>query len=370
MRRWTAVPVAVLFGMAALGPGRADAQQGVPQAREQYSLQFRADGLLRQEWTRNFFEGANQDRWRIQVRPRLEIGVKWLLLGVGAEFNHSQDENDVPPPGAAALALVRDNYRSRDTRLDLAFASLKPAEWLRIEGGRFAMPIAFTEMIWDRDLRPQGAAVHLGGGDSRFGLSVLGSRGGHPFDDDEAEMLAVAARVGSPPEARTKLELLGSFIAFREVATLEPAIRRQNTRTVAGGPLALDYRVIDAVVRLRHEGVLPWQVVADFCWNTAADEGRSGVWLAFVLGSTRSARSRLEYTYASVDKDATLAAYAGDDFFWGTGWQGHRGDVGIRLSDNTALHGVAQIQRFKDSAREAERDHWLRRYRAELRFSY
>jgi hypothetical protein len=370
MTRAPVVALAAVLGLALLPAREALAQQDVPQATEQYSFQARADGLLRQEWTRNLFQAPDQDRWRIQVRPRVELGLKWLLLGAGAEFNHSEDENDVPPAGAAALALVRDNYRSKDTRLDLAFASLKPADWLRLEGGRFVMPIALTEMIWDRDLRPQGAALHLGGGDSRFALSVLGSRGGHPFDDDAAETLMVAASVGSAPEARTQLELLGSFIVFRDVETLEPAVRRQNTRAVAGGPLALDYRVVDAVVRLRHEGTLPWQAVADFCWNTAADEARTGVWLALVVGSTRSSRSRLEYTFARVDKDATLAAYASDDFFWGTGWEGHRGDLGFRLSDNTALHGVAQLQRFKDSAREAEREHWVRRYRAELRFSY
>jgi hypothetical protein len=370
MTRAPVVRFLAALGLAVFPAGAVLAQQDVPQASEQYSFQLRADGLLRQEWTRNFFEGPNQDRWRIQVRPRLELGLKWLLLGVGADFNHSEDENDVPPAGASTLALARDNYRSRDTRLDLAFASLKPAEWLRLEGGRFVMPVAFTEMVWDRDLRPQGAALHLGGGDSRFALSVLGSRGGHPFDDDEVETLVVAASVRSPPTARTQFELLGSFLAFRDAETLEPAIRRQNTRAGAGGPLALEYRVVDAVLRLRHEGALPWQAVADVCWNTAADSDRTGVWLALVLGSTRSSRSRLEYTFARVDKDATLAAYAGDDFFWGTGWEGHRGDLGIRLSDNTALHGVAQLQRFKDSAREAERDHWLRRYRAELRFSY
>jgi hypothetical protein len=71
-----------------------------------------------------------------------------------------------------------------------------------------------------------------------------------------------------------------------------------------------------------------------------------------------------------VDKDATLAAYATDDFFWGTGWEGHRADVGIKLSDNAAAHGVAQIQRFKDSPRVAERDVWVKRYRAELRITY
>ena len=357
--------------LLAAGAARAQDPADTPQAQEQYSFQIKADGLLRQEWTRRLFQGApDQERWRIQVRPRLELGVKWLLLGVGAEFNHSEDDNTALPAGATTLALVRDNYRSRDTRLDLAFASLKPASWLRLEAGRFPLALGLTEMTWDRDLRPQGAAVHLGGGDSRLGLTVLGSRGGHVFDDDETETIVVSAGFTPPAEARTKLELLASYIAFLDVDALEPAIRRQNTRAAAGGPLALDYRVIDAVLRLRHEGVLPWQAVADVCWNTAADQRRTGVWLALVVGSTRVSRTRLEYTYARVDQDATLAAYAGDDFFWGTGWEGHRGDVGLRLSDNAALHGVGQLQRFKDSAREAERDHWIRRYRVELRFLY
>ena len=30
-------------------------------------------------------------------------------------------------------------------------------------------------------------------------------------------------------------------------------------------------------------------------------------------------------------------------------------------------HAIAQIQRFKDSAKVAERDHWLQRFRLELR---
>jgi hypothetical protein len=57
---------------------------------------------------------------------------------------------------------VRDNYKSRDARFDLAFGRLEPASWIRIEGGRFEMPVRLTEMIWDRDLRPQGGALTLG----------------------------------------------------------------------------------------------------------------------------------------------------------------------------------------------------------------
>jgi hypothetical protein len=77
---------------------------------------------------------------------------------------------------------------------------------------------------------------------------------------------------------------------------------------------------------------------------------------------------RAEYTFATVDKDATLAAYPTDDFFWQTGWEGHRVDLGVRLVDRLTLHGVGQLERFKDSPRPEERDHWNKRIRAELRY--
>ncbi len=95
-----------------------------------------------------------------------------------------------------------------------------------------------------------------------------------------------------------------------------------------------------------------------------------GLWLAAVLGSTRTAPASLEYTYAKMDPDATLAAFVADDFLWETGWEGHRADLGIRLREHYALHGVAQRQRFKDSPVVADREVWLDRYRVEVRIRY
>ena len=63
----------------------------------------------------------------------------------------------------------------------------------------------------------------------------------------------------------------------------------------------------------------------------------------------------------------TLGAYATDDFVWATGWDGHRLDLGVRTGGHTAIHAVGQLQRFKDSPREFERDVWARRYRLEWR---
>jgi hypothetical protein len=80
--------------------------------------------------------------------------------------------------------------------------------------------------------------------------------------------------------------------------------------------------------------------------------------------------ARLEYTYAKVDKDATLAAYNSDDFFWGTGWEGHRADLGITTTRKNSIHGIAQWQRFKDSPDPTVRDQWVTRYRLEWRTNF
>src|SRR4029450_13310237 len=51
---------------------------------------------------------------------------------------------DSPPP-------IRDNSKSRDARLDLAWGKLTLGP-VSVVGGRFLMTIPFTDMIWDRDL--------------------------------------------------------------------------------------------------------------------------------------------------------------------------------------------------------------------------
>ena len=85
------------------------------------------------------------------------------------------------------------------------------------------------------------------------------------------------------------------------------------------------------------------------------------------VGSTDTARGSLSYTYAKVDKDATVSAYATDDFFWATGWEGHRVDLGVRTGEHASFHAVGQLQRFKDSPRIEDREKWVKRLRMEVR---
>jgi len=379
MRRGT---IGLLLILAA---ARAAAQESPPlfSPEQQYSLKFKVDALSREEWTGSVFDAPgrfhNEDRWRLRALPRLEIGIDKVTLGVGLDLNYSGDKNYLP----ANQPIIRDNYRSRDARVDLAFARWQVSNGVRLEGGRFEMPVALTEMLWDRDLRPQGGALtleaHDEGARPRLGLTVLAARGSHVFDDGGVGMLLASGAGFFGAGEHGRVELRGSFLKFTGVEKLELRIRRQNSRR--NGLVFQDYDVLDAIARYRRDGDVPLQVVADLSWNLGAGKtvraageaprkNRRGLWLAAVLGSTRTARLRGEYTFAQVDKDATVAAYATDDFFWSTGWLGHRGDLGLKVIDHVAFHLVGQLQRFKDSARVEERHHRVKRYRYEIRVSY
>jgi hypothetical protein len=366
------LPSAFLVLLCLAAPALAQEPEPAPvyQSTKQ-SLGFHADALIRQEWTQNVYDAPNmfhdESRRLYRLRPRLEFGGASFKIGVGGDFLYGSDKNYEPKP-----ALIRDNYKSRDARLDLAFGQFSPAGWLSLQGGRFVMPVALTEMTWDRDLRPQGGAATLehkdAAGVARAGVTGLYARGSHVFDDDRTSMLLISGQFTLPGQKDSSLQFVGSFIGFEDANKLEPMLRRQNTRVF--GELVDRYRVVDLIARVRTASDMPLQLVADYCWNTAVPRGNKGLWLAAAIGSVQTARAKLEYTFAKVDKDATLAAYATDDFFWSTGWQGHRAEIATRTSEKSSFHVVGQLQKFKDSPRVDEREHWVKRLRVEIRASY
>lgn len=365
--------------LGVLVPAAAAAQEppAATQPQQQYSFEFKIDALARQEWTRDIFDAPDsshdEHRWRLRAKPRIEAGFGPVVLGLGGDFNYSSDKNNDPPP--APPTPQRDNYDSRSARLDLAFGSLRLGP-LRLQGGRMALPVPLTEMLWDRDLRAQGGAAtlelrDLGAVKSLSATGVYSLRE-HVFDVGDTTLLLLSGETTLTSPTGSELQLMASFLKFTEfdaAKPVEPMLRRQNART-AGGELAGPFEVVDLVARFRSTGQAPLQLVADYCWNRALAADNKGLWLAVVLGSILTTPARLEYTYANVDKDATLGAFANDDFFWATGWQGHRADIGIRSGEHSSIHAVGQLQRFKDSPQEAERDVWVKRLRLEARIFY
>jgi hypothetical protein len=362
--------LAASIALVALGSTAPAQDQSAAVYQQKKPFGFAGDVLTRYEWTQDIptADGlVDEDRYFLQARPRVELKVGPVELGVGGAFNYSDVENDVPPPGQELLPIIRDNFRSRDARLDLAYGKVKLGPVVA-QGGRFFMSLPLTEMIWDRDLRPQGGAVALEFGTStKFALHGIYATGSHVFED-ESIVYGGGVDLRFSAGQDSSLQLAGSYLQWEDLDTLQPQIQRQNTRVA--GLFLNDYHVVDLVARLTRGGQLPVQLVADYAWNTAVDENGKGLWLAVVLGDLSTSRARVEYTYAKVDRDATVAAFNTDDFFWGTGWEGHRVDLGTGTPKGSSMHGVAQWQRFKDSPDPVAAEQWVVRYRVEWRASF
>lgn len=349
---------------------------------QQKQAPITGDLLVRQEWNSHFFTKPDvtaANRTRFQLRPRFEIETQLLRMGVGVDVNYSRDNNLEPKDIALPLALIRDNYDSRSIRLDLAYLGLSVSSAIKVTGGRMIMPFRTTDMIWDKDLRIQGGVgewiVHQGAtGEPTARVSALYSRGSHVFGDSEkvdgsslgTGVTVKGASLDLGLGSGKRVDLSSTYMKFDKLENLERKIRRQNTR-ISGGPPVREYEVVDIVLRLRTDAPFPIQVVVDGARNRKAPDQKNGIWASLVLGSLTSSRLRGEYTYAKVDRDVTVAAYAGDDFFWGTGWLGHRVDLGVAQSAKNSVHVIGQLQQFKDSANLAERPNWVRRLRVEAR---
>ncbi len=380
MRTPAANRVTQRFGVVLL-TGFLAAEAG---AQQQKQAPIVGDFIIRQEWNDNFFTKPDPvpgNRTRFQLRPRFEVETESLRFGLGADVNYSRDNNLEPKDIPLPLALIRDNYDSRSIRLDLAYLGFNLGG-IKVDGGRMAMPFRLTDMIWDRDLRVQGGTavwvLHQGeSGEPTARVSGIYSRGSHVFKDSEdieGSSLGKGVTVtGGSLDlgfgSSKRVDLSATYLKFDNLEYLERMIRRQNTR-VAGGPPSREFGVIDLTLRLRTASPIPMQVVLDGARNHKAPDQRNGVWAALILGSLVESRFRGEYTYAKMDKDVTVAAYAGDDFFWGTGWLGHRAEFAFAQSPKSSFHVIGQMQQFKDAPNVAERTNWLRRLRLEARRTF
>ena len=363
------LPLAALVVLVAHPAAAQSGQYG----QKKQSFRFTGDALTRYEWTLKIPtpDGTiDENRYFLQARPRVEAVFGPVELGVGGLFNYSRDDNTIMPDGTLR-PIVRDNFFSRDARFDVYYAKVKAGP-IRAEAGRLLMPMLLPEMIWDADLRPRGGVLSLvfdqGGSLSRFAIRGIYTRGSHWFPD-ESEMLGGSVELAIETGRESLFALGGSYLDFRKLDTLDPQIRRQNARNLAG-LFVFDYRVADIQARIVTAGQVPFAFTIDYCWNTALSEDNKGLWLHLTMGQLEISRTRLEYTYARIDRDATVAAFNSDDFFWGTGYQAHRFDLGAATGRGNSFHGIASWQQFKDSDVPDERDRWVQRYRIEWRYTF
>jgi hypothetical protein len=348
MRHW------LCYGLlAVLASAAAQAQDSILDASAEES----AAAVERWSWFGDFLArydhvegGLAGDRRVSRWRGRGRLGAEYvpmpeLQFGAAIELAQGSDDN-------ATNRINNDNERSDHANLDQFWLRWQPGENTRVLLGKAPLPLELSPLTWDADLRPAGASLDQSfplGDYSRLQLVVGGFAAQHLYDDDTriaAAQLAWRWREGAPHSAAVLL----SYLDFSDLGQLaRQGLARTNRRLPANGPLLSDYRLLDLQLVGRSTlGEWPLEARLDLVRNLGADDQRDGARLSLVLGS-RLVPGGWELGYATqrIQRDAVLAAFNEDDWWFHSFTHGYMPWVGYGIDDRWNLR-LAAFRELRD----------------------
>lgn len=301
-------------------------------------LTFKGDLRLRHE--SQFKDSPNIDRHRQRIR--LRFGAEFHLfkdLDVGFRLVSGDDGNPSDP--ISTNATLADSFEKKPLKIDRAYARFKVGPFT-FTGGKMANPFMRTELVWDSDVNPEGAAEQFKYKIAATGAELFVNLGQFPIDelsgaDDDPWLFAfqggVKQKVGSLGEAR----LAAAYYGFTDLQGKRVPNFTSGNSVDAGGALLNDFGVLDVIAEMYFDFGVPLLLQAEYTRNLDAMPGndlndgfQARLW---VNGKVKKAWDwQANYMYRIVEADAVLDALSHSDFHGGgTNARGHQFGLNIGL---------------------------------------
>jgi len=266
-------------------------------------------------------------------------------LGVAFEAALGSDDN-------ADNARNNDNEPSDDFNLDLAYVRWQPLSRATLWAGRHALPLQLTPLVWDDDLRPVGATVGLRRPWRQFDTWSFAAGGFEVrslSEDDWTQLLTAQAgyswQDGGPQGADVRAAFLHwSSIDDLVVDGLSRTNAIRNGRFVADfdlGDLALAWRLRPAGVACRLDG----EIVENFGADTESAAWRAAVTLGDLW---LPGHFEVRYAFHRIERDAVLAAFNSDDWWFHSRFRGHRAGIAVAAGHGLTLGVSGSAERRDD----------------------
>jgi hypothetical protein len=319
-----------------------------PPAKPKFSLRW--DFLARYDRVDHLAYYGPIDRARFELRPELGFEpLEQLRIAVRGVFDYGTESDTYPE---------FDNFRSRGADLERYYVLWRPGRFA-VRAGRFGMPLAASDLLWDKDIQTPGAAAAWESPDGAWTLAAAGFYA--PQREGDRSRIGVGQVVWRSGDAGSlRLEAAASYWSY-DLRNLKAQFIRENTAAVVDGQIvhASEFHVADLLLRLRFQvGAVPVVLSLDGLHNFRAGPRRKSAFEATLAAGRvgTPGQWRTFYTYQYVQRDAVVGAYNTDDWWFHTWYEGHRLGVAVTILPQVYVQASSSLQRRLDTRR------WVNRY--------
>ncbi len=240
---------------------------------------------------------------------------------------------------------MTNSFETPDIRLDYAYVTYKPCDWLELVGGKFKNPVWRTSgLLWYGDMRPEGvAAISKWGGDNvKFfllaGAWVLDERGSDE-NDPMMFVLQPGMKLGLGENAYFKNAV--TFYEFNNVkGTILDHSSGSNSRGATGLQHDFDSLAYSAELGLGTSiDAIPFcALYGDAVKNTNVSDDDTGYLIGFKFGDKKVSKPhqwQAKMSYRRLEQNAWLDIFPNIDVYSGqTNVRGYNFSVTYGLMKN------------------------------------
>ncbi len=321
------------------------------------SLTLLATGASAQDGSWNYYGDLRLRAERTQDIPARSDDIERLRSFLRAGARYSNDSGfEFAAAGKLGLGSddnddnVRnlDNERSDSGSIDELYVAWQASESTRVQLGKARNPFVTTALTWDRDLRPIGASIEYQRSVRDFDAFYFTGgyfAGDHLYSDD-SKFAGLQIGYGWMEGAETGFS---TFLGYFDYSDLETAARnglgRTNRRT--GGLFVSDFDLLNWQLTGRTPlAEKPLVARIDLVRNLGADDQRDGARFSAVWGDAEGIGGwELGYSYQRPQRDAVLAYFAEDDWWFHSFARGYMPWVAYGFERGISLQLSAFVER-------------------------
>ncbi len=323
----------VITGEEAQEAQKASPEKKLPKWIETW--QFSGDVRLRYQG-----EDTEGSTTRHRGRIRFRVGAKANVTDtIEAGFRLAGGSDDP----RSTNQTFDSTFSTKNIGLDRAYVKWQPTKAVALIGGKMGIPFwNASDLLWDTDINPEGAAAKFTLGPVFINVSgFILDEISKTSDDPLMGVLQVGAKFKADPIDFT---VAGTGYAFKNITKVNLEHSANTNTRSEDGTYEYDYNSISGGAEVGFNFGGPVERLAVFgevIHNPDPDDENLGYVAGVKFGSKSFKKLgdwRLVYMYRYLEKDAWLDVFPDSDFFGGkTGIKGHEFIATLGLTQNTTL---------------------------------